>query len=201
MAQTKNHHHGPNGQSQKDIILAYKSDHRLHRAGAREIRAIEAELRRHRGDDHQVSFAYVAQVLRHSGVRVDVDDPFVDPWMDEPYASRLQGVLRFGDLEEAEASLHRLDTLFQEYRAATDRTGTSLVRTLVAKGRQRAESLAANPRVSARKRREKEEVALWFRVWLDVSDLFFDWLELRKQSAEFLRVFGSANGHGKAAEQ
>jgi hypothetical protein len=200
MGQTKSRH-GSSGRTQKDIILAYKSEHRLERVGAREIRAIEAELRRHLKGDHQVSFAYVAQVLRQSGVRVDVDDPFVDPWMDEPYASRLAGVLKFGDLDEAEASLRRLDALFQEYRAATDRTGASLVRTLISKGRQRAESLASNPRVSAPKRREKDEIALWFRVWLDVSDLFFDWLELRKQSEEYQRLAGSANGQGAAAKR
>lgn len=169
--------------------------------GAREIRSIEAELRRHLGGDHQVSFGYVAQVLRRAGARVDVDDPFVDPWMDEPYASRLAGALRFGDLGETEASLRRLDAVFQEYRSAADRTGASLVRTLVAKGKQRAESLAANPRVNPRKRREKEEVARWFKVWLDVSDLFFDWLEMRKQSEEFQRLFGSRNGNGDAAAQ
>ncbi len=168
--------------------------------GAREIRAIEAELRRHLKGDREVSFAYVAQVLRQSGVRVDVDDPFVDPWMDEPYARRLTGVLKFGDLDETEASLRRLDALFQEYRASTDRTGASLVRKLIIQGRERAESLASNPRVNAAKRREKDEIALWFRVWLDVSDLFFDWLELRKQSPEYQRLTGPTNGHAKSAQ-
>jgi hypothetical protein len=198
MGQTKNHR-APSGKTQKDIILAYKSEHRLERVGAREIRAIEAELRRHLRGDREVSFAYVAQVLRNSGVRVDVDDRFVDPWMDEPYASRLTGVLKFGDLEETETSLRRLDEFFQEYRASTDRTGASLVRTLITKGRERAESLASNPRVSPAKRREKHEIALWFRVWLDVSDLFFDWLEMRKQTPEYQHLAHSANGHARSA--
>ena len=109
-------------------------------------------------------------------------------------------LLQFGDLKEAESSLRKLDAVYQEYRAVQDRTGTQLVRSLVTKGRQRAESLAANPRVNPVKRREKEEVARWFKVWLDVSDLCFDWIEMRKQSEEFLRTFGGQNGHRSAAD-
>jgi len=29
----------------------------------------------------------------------------------------------------------------------------------------------------------------WFKIWLDTPDAFFDWLELRKQSAEFQQRF------------
>lgn len=115
--------------------------------------------------------------------------------MEEPYAGRLAGLLRFGNLEETEASLRQLDAVYQEYRSASDRVGTSLVRTLVVKGKQRAESLAGNPRVNPGKRREKGEIARWFKVWLDVSDLFFDWLEMRQQSEEFRQLFGQPNGH------
>jgi hypothetical protein len=48
--------------------------------------------------------------------------------------------------------------------------------------------------VGPEKRREKQEVANWFRVWLETSDLFFDWLELRKQSEEFQRLFSDHHG-------
>lgn len=198
MAQTKNHHGVPNGKNQKQLILEYSREQGLERVGAREIRAIAAALRRRLGNGHKVSPSYVANVLRQAGAHVDVDDPFVDPWMEEPYASRLAGLLQFGDLEEAESSLRKLDAVFQEYRAAADRVGTSLVRSLVVKGKQRAESLAANARVNPAKRREKEEIARWFKVWLDVSDLCFDWIEMRKQSDEFQRVFGPRNGYQTA---
>jgi hypothetical protein len=50
--------------------------------------------------------------------------------------------------------------------------------------------LAANPRVSPDKRAEKREIATWFRIWLETPELFFDWLELRKASEEFRRLFG-----------
>ncbi len=109
--------------------------------------------------------------------------------MEEPYASRLNGVLGFSDLEHAEASLSKLDAIYREYRAVSDRVGTGLVRSLALRGKQRAESLAANPRISPEKRREKQEISRWFKVWLEVSDLFFDWLELRKRSEDFQKIF------------
>jgi hypothetical protein len=109
--------------------------------------------------------------------------------MEEPYASRLAGVLQFRDFATAEASLQKLDALYRGYREVADRVGTSLVRELVLKGKQRAESLAAGARVRPEKRREKKEIANWFHVWLETPDLFFDWLELRKRSEEFLQLF------------
>lgn len=111
--------------------------------------------------------------------------------MEPPYADRLGGVLRFHNLDEAESALRRLNDIYQEYRKASDRVGTSLVRALVLKGKTRAESLASNPRVSLEKRREKQEIAHWFKVWLDLSDLFFDWLEMRKNSEEFQRLLAN----------
>ncbi len=80
-----------------------------------------------------------------------------------------------------------MDAAYQSYRQSSDRVGASLVRALVLKGKQRAQNLAANPRVSPAKRQEKQEIVRWFTVWLQTPDLFFDWLELRKRSEEFQR--------------
>lgn len=113
--------------------------------------------------------------------------------MEEPYASRLQGRLQFRDLPTTEASLRTLDAIYREYRAASDREGASLVRSLILKGKQRAASIGSNSRISPQKRLEKQEIARWFHVWLETADLFFDWLELRKQSEEFQRLF--SNNH------
>ena len=100
----------------------------------------------------------------------------------EPYASRLKDSLRFRDLTAAEACLYRLDEAYRAYAQASDRVGIRLVRSLLLKGKQRAKRLASDPRVHPSKRAEKEEVALWFTVWLQTPDLFFAWLELRKQT-------------------
>jgi hypothetical protein len=184
----------PNTPSKKQIILEYCQARGLDHVGTEEVRAIGNELRRRLGPDHRISSSYIVSVLRAAGKRVEYEDRYSGPPMEEPYASRLKGVLQFHDLESAEASLRNLDAIYREYRAASDRAGTSLVRLLVRKGKLRAQSLAANPRVSPEKRREKEEIARWFRVWLETPDLLFDWLELRKASEEFQKLFPGMDG-------
>ena len=52
--------------------------------------------------------------------------------------------------------------------------------------------IARNPKVEAHKRAEKEEIANWFRVWLQTPGAFFAWLDVRKQSPDYLRRFGAA---------
>ena len=179
----------PNNLSKKQIILDLSRDQGLRRARENDLRRIQAGVRLRLANNGTTSLSYIASVLREAGVAVEYQDPFSSPAMEEPYASRLLGVLQFRDLASAESSLRTLFDIYCEYREASDREGTSLVRSLVVKGKQRAFSLARNPRVDPRKRQEKQEIAQWFHVWLETTDLFFDWLELRKQSEEFRNRF------------
>jgi hypothetical protein len=49
--------------------------------------------------------------------------------------------------------------------------------------------IARNHKVEPEKRAEKEEITMWFKVWLETPDAFFDWLEARKASPDFRRRF------------
>jgi len=186
----------PGTLSKKQIILEYCRAKALERIGPEEIRALEDELRARLGSDVKVSPSYIARVLRGAGKNVEYYDRFTDPPMEEPYAGRLRNLLQFHDFASAEASLRKLDDIYREFHQASDRIGTDLVRSLLLKGNLRAGSLAANPRVSPHKRAEKAEIATWFRIWLQTPDLFFDWLELRKASEEFQRLFGEMHTKG-----
>jgi len=181
----------PGTLSKKQIILEYCRAKALERIGPEQIRALENELRARLGSNLKTSHSYIAQVLREAGKHVEYYDRFADPPMEEPYASRLRNLLQFHDFASAEASLRKFDEVYREYQQVSDRTGTGLVRSLLLKGKLRAGSLASNPRVSPDKRAEKAEIATWFRIWLQTPDLFFDWLELRKASEEFQRLFGN----------
>jgi hypothetical protein len=102
-------------------------------------------------------------------------------------------VLRFATLEEAEATLRRLDAMWRESRGAGDAARAARVLEVAREGRRRAQMIAGNRRVAARKREEKEEIRQWFRVWLETPELFFDWLEMRKVAAEFVEKFGGCD--------
>ena len=99
-------------------------------------------------------------------------------------------ILHFSTLEEAEATLRRLDALLRESRAAGEGARAAKVLEIAREGRRRAQMIAGNRQVAPAKRAEKEEIQQWFRVWLETPDAFFDWLELRKASPEFVEKFG-----------
>ncbi len=55
--------------------------------------------------------------------------------------------------------------------------------------REKATLVARNGRVHPMARRQWEEIGSWFLVWLQTPELFANWLELRKMSAEFRSRF------------
>ena len=92
--------------------------------------------------------------------------------------------------------LVRLDELWRQFREAGERAAAERVLEVARLGRRRAEMIARNPKVEPHKRAEKREISQWFQIWLETPDAFFEWIELRKQSADFQKEFGSAGEQG-----
>ena len=113
-----------------------------------------------------------------------------------PYDGIFADILRFATLAETEATLNNLENLRQRFLAASDKKGVDYCRRLGTLGRRRAEMIARNARVDPAKRRLKKETALWFQVWLETPELFADWLALRKQAEDFLRLGTGQAGPG-----
>jgi hypothetical protein len=85
--------------------------------------------------------------------------------------------------------LVRLDELLRKFLLESDSHAAERVREVARLGRRRAEMIARNHKVDARKRAEKEEIEHWFGIWLETPDAFFDWLEVRKQAPDFQKRF------------
>ena len=113
--------------------------------------------------------------------------------LDPPYDSDLEGILSFKSFGDAEQTLLRLEAMRQKYFANNDDKGLRYCRDMALLGRKRAELLSRNPRVRAAKRRQKSEIAFWFRVWLETPELFRDWLELRKGTRSFRQLSEADN--------
>jgi hypothetical protein len=113
------------------------------------------------------------------------------PGIQPPYDRELDGILHFRGLAEAEETLLRLEELRLRYASQNDRKGLEACRSIALLGRKRAENLARNPRVQPAKRHEKQEIAEWFRIWLETPDLFSDWLALRKSTEAFVVLRGA----------
>ena len=163
----------------------------------RELRAIEAELHRLSSTHNKSCLSYIAGVLREAGTPVEYTEPqnpINKPAAEDHHELRANGLLKLRDLNCALTSLQKIDALYRQYREISDRVGTSLVRELVAKSQQRARGMSANSRLGLGKRHEKQEIARWLKVWLEVPDLFYDWLEMRLNSREFQRLFPHFDG-------
>src|SRR5512136_2214024 len=89
------------------------------------------------------------------------------PKWDSPYNEMLQGILSFKTLARTEQTIGQLENLRQRFLAASDKKGVEYCRQVGLLGRKRAERIAANPRVDPKNRRQKQEAALWFRIWLE----------------------------------
>ena len=129
---------------------------------------------------------YIVSVLREAGIRVawpTRSDTTVK------YEQEFTDLLHFSTLEDAEMCLVRLDELHRKFLLDRDRAAAERIREVARLGRRRAEMIAHNRKVDARKREEKAEIARWFGIWLEMPGAFFDWIEVRKQSAEFQAQF------------
>jgi hypothetical protein len=100
-----------------------------------------------------------------------------------------RNVLKFSSFAQAASSIKNLDNLRRQFERKKDQEGLRRVRETAIKGRQRAQMIARNRNVDARKRAEKSEIAEWFSVWLKQPGIFQDWLELRQRSAAFREQF------------
>jgi len=158
---------------------------------AAEIEQIRRQLISKFGAEGKTSPDYIASVLSEAGLRVALFHGF-DQDEQEKYEEEFRDLLHFATLEEAEICLMRLDELFRKFQASGERRAAEHVLEVARLGRRRAEMIARNPRVDPRKRDEKQEMLEWFRIWLETPDTFFDWLDVRKQSPDFQRRFGSS---------
>jgi len=151
-----------------------------------EIEQIRRQLIAQLGAQGKTSSDYIVSVLEEAGLRV-VWSTASDT--EGRYEEEFSDLLHFSTLDEAEMCLVRLDELLRKFLAESEKAAAERAREVAKLGKRRAEMIARNHKVDSQKRAEKEEIAHWFTIWLETPDAFFDWLEVRKQSPEFVKQF------------
>lgn len=167
--------------TKKSVIREYLQRQRHAQVGPQEAAAIRQELVRVFGPQARISDDYLLDVLGQLGAGVAPELGGL--------SAEISGLLRFGTLESAEATLRALDQRYRDCRASDDRAGADECRRAAMLVRRRAAMLARNRKVSPEKRAEKEEIAQWFTIWLQTPDLFLDWLARRQQTDDFQKRF------------
>ena len=155
---------------------------------AAEIEQLRRRLLAEHGEAGKTGSDYITEVLKSAGWKVVLTQP---EEAEDEYEEEFEDLLHFKTLEDAEVSLTRLDELMRKFRAHGEKAAVERVLDVARLGKRRAEMIARNTKVDAHKRAEKEEIANWFRIWLETPDAFFDWLDVRKQSPEFQEKFPS----------
>lgn len=172
--------------TKKALILEVAQDLAKSRFTPAEIEQIRRRLIAQLGAHGKTSSDYIVSVLEEAGLRV--------VWSTQSdtegrYEEEFSDLLHFSTLDEAEMCLIRLDELLRKFLVEGEKAAAERAREVARLGKRRAEMIARNNKVDSQKRAEKEEIGRWFTIWLETPDAFFDWLEVRKQSAEFTKQF------------
>ena len=153
---------------------------------AAEIDQLRRKLLADHGAEGKTGSDYIADVLQSAGWKVVLT---AQEEAEDQFEEEFEDLLHFKTLGDAEVSLMRLDELLRRFKAHGERAAAVRVMEIGRLGKCRAEMIARNHKVEAHKRAEKEEIASWFRIWLENPDAFFDWLDVRKQTPGFREKF------------
>jgi len=181
------------------IIEAWE---RLGRAaiGEAELREIQKSVRRQFGEGVDESPAAIARVLADEGAELRHPEviEFDARWREakiENDKRQFKGIedLLTGKplrLKKAESLIKRLEKLRQRAESSGDLKASKEARNIAISGRQIAELLAKDGKLTPIQRAEQVEIVGWLKVWMQTPSLFADWLDLRRRSPEFQKRFG-----------
>ena len=175
--------------TKKEMILQTAREIGAQRYTAAEIDQLRRRLIAEHGEEGKTGAEYIADVLKDAGLRVALT---LQEEAEDQYEEEFEDLLHFKTLEDAEVSIMRLDELMRKFQGKGERAAVERVLNVARLGKRRAEMIARNPKVEPPKRAEKEEIAGWFRIWLETPDVFFDWLDVRKKSPDFREKFPQA---------
>jgi len=183
------HDDAKNERTKKDLILAAAREINTPSWTPAEIDQLRRRLIARHGEAGKTSSEYITDVLKDAGFKLLLN---LQEEAEDQYEEEFEDILHFTTLQDAEVSLMRLDELMRRFQAHGEKAAVERVLNVARLGKRRAEMIARNHKVQAQKRAEKEEMANWFRIWLENPDAFFNWLEVRKQSPEFKTKFPNA---------
>lgn len=172
--------------TKRDLILETAREIGASRWTLAEIDQLRRRLQAEHGEPGKTSSDYIGEVLKSAGWKVLLS---LQEEAEEQYEEEFEDLLHFKTLEDAEVSIMRLDELMRKFRSHGEHAAVERVLGVARLGKRRAEMISHNHKVEPHKREEKEEIAGWFRIWLETPDAFFDWLDVRKQSPDFKSKF------------
>ena len=93
------------------------------------------------------------------------------------------------DLKSAAAWIETLEELRQDLERRDDRKAVKDLEARAREQKRYAQTLAASSALDPEQRLSAAEIAEWLTIWLQTPQLFSTWLDLRRQSPEFIGKF------------
>jgi hypothetical protein len=175
--------------SKRELVLDIYDNEAMGEVTAREIAVINQALVEEYGPGGAMTPAEIARILHDEELPVRFDQIFRMMTTTEKYENAFAHFLENADLAEAEKSIRGIDALYRRFKKAGDGAGVRFAFEAARTARLNAIELSELSHLQAAHRREQAEIAQWFSVWLQTPDLFTQWVELRKASAEFRKLF------------
>jgi hypothetical protein len=173
--------------TKKEMIAETAREMGIQKWSTAEVDQLRRKLQAQHGEAGKTSNEYIVEVLEGLGLKMQLTER---EEAEERFEEEFDDILHFKTLKDAEVSLTRLDELWRQFKAHDEPVAAQRVLEIARLGKRRAEMIARNRKVEARKREEKTEIADWFRIWLETPDAFFNWLDVRKASPTFKEQFG-----------
>jgi hypothetical protein len=182
-----------------DLVIEVWKSLDCESVGAPELKEIQCAIRERFGEAAVESPASIARMLADEGAALRHPEvlEYDARWREQSIDRLGLQALNFFDMEQARPSLCELERVRQEFQRQGDSVNLRRQREAVVKSRQELITIAGSKSAEERRRAEAKEIAEWLAVWLRSPELFEDWLDLRRRSADFRKRFGVS---GQASE-
>lgn len=161
--------------------------------GSAELEAVQRLLEKEFGENATPSPASIARTLAEHGANLRHAEilSLDTSWRKRRLAELFSAdELDFRSIETAFESMARLDDLQIHLNSEGDETGLARLQDLVLKLKNELRLVAKTRLPVGDVRQVAAEVVEWLTIWLQTPHIFPNWLELRKNSAEFRSKFG-----------
>lgn len=162
--------------------------------GTRELSVIQSELGKRLGGSAVSSPASIARILADAGAELRHPEviEFDALWRTEQMLDAVQSPeVAMPALEEALTLTHAEELIreLEQRRSKAAPAEEQGIRSIAIKARETAQRHARRKSLGAFQKAEQQEIAEWLGVWIKTPNLFEDWLDLRRRSAEFRKRF------------
>jgi hypothetical protein len=182
---------GWRARTKRDLIIEVWEALDCESVGARELEQIQQVLYEKLGAGAIESPAAIARVVADEGAALRHPEVFqCDLKWREGKLTATSRNLDFSSLKTVLESFSEVEGWRLELEEQKDNAGLLRLRDFIVVARQDSLLTAHSKIVAETQRAEAKEISEWLRVWLVAPELFRDWLDLRRRSAEFRKRFG-----------